>query len=166
MTPKIKNIIIFVAIGLVLVLGYVFFLKPAPAEPSLTSSSDAGTSATGGTTASTDQNSAITQDFLSLLLSVKSITLDDSIFATPAFNSLQDSTIVLTPDGTQGRPNPFAPIGTDSSAALPPVPTSGTGTLVAPTQIDTTTPPAKTPAKTTTKTAPVTKITKPASTTK
>lgn len=156
MTPKIKNILIFGGIGLVLVLVYVFFLKPAPSQPSLTSTSDttnsSATDATGNST--TDANSAITQDFLTLLLNVKSITLNDSIFSDPAFNSLQDSSIILTPDGTQGRPNPFAPIGVgDTSSPAPAVSTAGGDGLLAPAQIDTKTgTTSKTTSKTTTKT--------------
>ena len=61
-----------------------------------------------------DANSLIAKDFLNLLLNVKNIKLDDSIFADNAFNSLRDSSIVLTPDGNEGRPNPFAPLGSEN----------------------------------------------------
>lgn len=60
---------------------------------------------------------AIAQDFLTLLLSVKNIKLDDSIFSNEAFVGLRDSSIVLTPDGNEGRPNPFAPLGSDLTAS-------------------------------------------------
>ena len=119
MNPKIKNIIILVVVAIALILVYVFFLKPAPAEPNLTSSGTAVSS----TTNVTDQNNSANQDFLSLLLSVKSIKLDDSIFSDSTFSTLHDSSILLTPDGTEGRPNPFAPIGNDI------VPITTTGTL-------------------------------------
>ena len=111
MSSKIKNIIIFVVIGLALVLIYIFFLKPAPAQPNLVTSSGGTTSPS--VTATADQTTQIGADFLATLLSVKSISLDDSIFTDSAFASLHDSSIVLTPDQTEGRPNPFLPIGTD-----------------------------------------------------
>ena len=52
-----------------------------------------------------------------VLLNVKNIKLDDSIFSDIAFSNLRDSSITLIPDGTEGRPNPFAPIGSDASVA-------------------------------------------------
>ncbi len=121
--PSIKNILIFVAIGAAFVLIYIFFIKPSPDEGALVSSSgdpvvsdDAVVdSANTGTTI--DPNT--TQEFLSLLLNVKSIQLDDSIFADPAFISLHDSSIVLLPDGKEGRINPFAPIGSDPVVTAP-----------------------------------------------
>ena len=32
--------------------------------------------------------------------------------------TLHDSSILLIPDGTEGRPNPFAPIGSDITASV------------------------------------------------
>ncbi len=110
MTPKIKNIIIFLGIGVVLILLYVFLIKGSPDQASLTSTSNDVVIPASGVP---DENSLIAQDFLTLLLSVKSISLQDSIFKDPAFISLQDSSIELVQDHTEGRPNPFAPIGSD-----------------------------------------------------
>lgn len=111
---KIKNILIFVAIGVVLVLVYIFFIKPAPEQAGLVSSTPATAlpGADGSTT--TSGVSIAAEDFLTLLLSVKNIKLDSSIFSDIAFNSLRDSSIVLVPDGTEGRPNPFAQFGNDN----------------------------------------------------
>ena len=53
-------------------------------------------------------NSLANKDFLNLFSGIKNIKLNDAIFSDPAFNSLRDSSIVLVPDGTEGRPNPFA----------------------------------------------------------
>jgi hypothetical protein len=118
MNSKIKNIIIISVVAVLLILIYIFFIKPAPAEQNLVSS--ASQSAVSGDTTIPDQNSLISKDFLSLLLSVKSIKLDDSIFSDGAFLNLKDSTISLTPTGDEGRPNPFAPIGFDAVVAPPP----------------------------------------------
>ena len=102
--PKIRNIIIFVVIAILLVLGYLFFTKSSSTPPTLVSSAPVGTSTSSATaTSGATANSSIAQNFLALLLNVSNIKLDDSIFSDPAFASLHDSTIVLAPDGTQGR---------------------------------------------------------------
>jgi len=108
MNPKIKNIIIFSAIAIVLILVYFFFFKSSPQDQSLLSSSGGSDPTAVDTTA---QGTAVGSDFISLLLNVKSIKLDYSIFTDPGFLSLKDSSITLTQDGTEGRRNPFAPIG-------------------------------------------------------
>lgn len=115
--PKIKNIIIFLTIGAVLVFVYFYFIKGSSTDNDTLISSSA---TTGGTTASPntdaslkEENSAVAQEFLTLLLSVKSIKLDDAILSNKAFTGLHDSSITLTPDGNEGRINPFAPLGND-----------------------------------------------------
>ncbi len=112
MSSIIKNIIILAVVAIILILAYVFFLKPAPDQSALTSSTGTSTTSTTST-----GSSAIGGDFLTVLLNVKSIKLDDSIFSDPAFATLRDSSIQLVSDGTEGRPNPFAPIGSDVIAA-------------------------------------------------
>jgi hypothetical protein len=118
MTPKIRNIIIFVAIAAVFVLIYIFFIKSSPDQNNLVSSPTSTTlpDMNGTSTNTTDvanATSLVAKDFLTLLLDVKNINLDDSIFSDQAFNSLHDSSIVLTPDAVVGRPNPFAQLGND-----------------------------------------------------
>lgn len=137
---KPKNIIIFIAAGAILVLIYVFFIKPSPEPTGLVSTST--TSVTGDTTLpeGTSGDTLGTNDFLVVLLNVKNIKLDDSIFSDPAFATLRDSSIILTPDGTEGRPNPFAPIGSDST--VPAGNTNTTNTTNGTTNTATTTPPA------------------------
>ncbi|MEJ0001963.1 MAG: hypothetical protein WDN09_02165 [bacterium] len=118
---KTKNIIIVAVIIVVLAAGYAVFFRQAPGdEANLVSSAD-------GTMMPADSGPAdvaggVASDFLNLLLSVKSITLNDAIFSDPAFATLRDSSISLVPDGTEGRPNPFAPIGTDPVAPAPVTP--------------------------------------------
>jgi hypothetical protein len=114
MASKIKNIIIFIVIAAVLILVYVYFFKSKAPEASLTSTSG---SPVLPTTNTADTNLSIGKDFLTVLLNVKNIKLDDSIFSDLAFSSLHDSSILLIPDGTEGRPNPFAPIGSDITAS-------------------------------------------------
>lgn len=110
--PKIRNIIIFISIAVVLSLGYLFFFKKDEA-PDLVSSSGQTTL----TVVDADKNianSQIVANTLPVLLSIQSIKLDDSIFSDPAFVRLVDTSIILVPDGNEGRPNPFAPIGFDT----------------------------------------------------
>ncbi len=104
MLSQIKNIIIFSIIALALILSYVFFIKKNPEEINLISSSS---SQTNNTSAKSTHN--LDEDFLPFLLNVKNIKLNDSIFTDPAFLILVDSSIILVPEGNEGRPNPFAP---------------------------------------------------------
>lgn len=109
--PKIRNIIIFISIGAVLVLVYIFFIKPSFEDTGNLISSPATLPVSSGVAS---DNSLIAQDFLPLLLGVRDIKLNDSIFSDVAFTSLDGSHgITLTQDGTEGRPNPFAPLGSD-----------------------------------------------------
>lgn len=118
MGSKIKNILIFVGIAVALVLVYIYVFKKSPKEPSLVSTT--GTLNTTTTTASDvqDKNSTISKDFLTVLLNVRNIKIDDAIFSDTAFLSLRDSTIELISDGNEGRPNPFAPLGTDTTPVV------------------------------------------------
>ena len=115
--PKIKNILIFGGLGIAMILIYVFFIKKSTVDTPLTSSTPISTEGSPDLNSGVG-NPSLTQDFLSLLLSVKSIKLDDTIFSDSAFLSLQDSSITLVPDGTEGRKNPFAPIGVDNVSTL------------------------------------------------
>ena len=116
MTPKIKNIIIFVIIGLVFVSIYFFYIKKDPDDEATLVSSSALAEVEDASVGV--ENSLLAREFLTLLLSVRSINLNDSIFADNTFLSLRDSSIVLVPDGNEGRPNPFAPLGIDIFAPL------------------------------------------------
>lgn len=117
--PKIKNILIFVAIAAVFVLAYIFFLKPdgAPDASLVSSPSTSALPLDAAPVAETGVPSGgvsvAANDFLTLLLGVKNIKLPEAIFSDPAFLGLRDSSIVLVPDGNEGRPNPFAPLGQD-----------------------------------------------------
>lgn len=148
--PKIKNIIIFLVIGAVFVFIYFFYIKKSPDDSATLISSSETSSATEVLSANTNGSEDGTQDFLTLLLSVKNIKLDDTIFSDIAFKSLDGShSITLTPDGTEGRPNPFAPLGTDTvvtttiippTCTLPKVLDTATNTCITP-------PPTCTPPK-------------------
>lgn len=135
--PKIKNILIFLGVAIVFVLIYIFFIKPSP-EKVGTLTSSPGVSAVSNTGASNTDGASMTQEFLTVLLNVKSIKLDTAILLSNAFASLHDSSITLTQDGDEGRANPFAPIGSDVvvsstlTCTLPKVLDSSTNTCVDP----------------------------------
>lgn len=107
MASKIKTIIISLVVIIALILAYVFFFKKSSVQTNLTSSTSVATTTTGA-------SAPIDTEFLSILLSVKDIKLNDAIFSDSTFNNLRDSSITLTQDGTEGRKNPFAPIGVDA----------------------------------------------------
>lgn len=122
MKKIIRNIIIVAVIALVAYVGYsVFFKSKAPVQPALVTTSGAadlsGTATTGG-------DIALGKEFLTLLLNVRSLKLDDKIFSNQAFVALQDFSRPIPPDVNPGRPNPFAPIGTDSTSVSTQISTS------------------------------------------
>ena len=152
--PTTRNIAIFGAIAAIFVLVYIFFLRsPSDNGAALISSSDTSSDASLQVTTASSDNSLMANDFLTLLLSVKSIKLDDAIFADSAFFSLHDSSITLVPDGNEGRSNPFAPIGSDP---LPPPPPAPPSTAPAPLPPAASTPPSSTPPATPPKTGTTT----------
>ena len=147
--PKIKNILIFIAIAAALILIYVFFTNSSSSNQANLVSSSPTTTLPSTTGVST--GTPVAADFLALLLSVKTIKLDDSILSNPDFIGLHDSTITLTQDATIGRPNPFARLGTDAT-------TSDAITSTAPPIIPPITPPAKTNTSTSSKTNKTTSV--------
>ena len=64
-------------------------------------------SQSGGT-----ENAAVENELIALLLELKALKLDDSIFSSLTFQSLQDFSQALVAEPV-GRPNPFAPLGTE-----------------------------------------------------
>lgn len=57
---------------------------------------------------------AMVNQFASLLASITTITIDTSIFSNPAYKTLRDYPVVFGTD-VVGRPNPFDPIGAETS---------------------------------------------------
>jgi hypothetical protein len=55
-------------------------------------------------------------EILRILGSIQNITLDDDIFKNPVFQELEDGGFSIPKPVRIGRPNPFRPIGFDSSA--------------------------------------------------
>lgn len=121
MTKTIKNIIIFVLILAIIGVAYFMFFGKTSKVPATTSNSALQTS-TGTTPVNSVVNptplseaeaNKISQEFVNQLLNLQAIKLNDDIFSSLAFQSLQDFSIVLVQPGNEGRPNPFAPFGSD-----------------------------------------------------
>ncbi len=128
MSKTVKIFAIVVGIIIVLILAFTYLgnssntaTSSTPADTGLSSSVPMQTAATStgeGAEAAPISNA----NFTILLSSIKSITLDTSIFSNPGYKALRDNPISL---GTAviGRQNPFAPIGVDSTTG------QSTGTL-------------------------------------
>ena len=101
-----KNILILIIV--VVCFGIVFIYLTRNNNTDNTSSLSTDNSAVP---------SADAQYVYTLLQRMSAVKLDDAIFASDAFKSLIDNTIVLTPQDT-GRTNPFSPIGADTGISI------------------------------------------------
>lgn len=92
-----KNIITIALVVIAAFVAYIIFFTPERSAPL-------------SVTAVSGAESAVEQELLTLLLELRSITLDESIFSDDRFRALKDLSqdIVTEPIG---RPNPFAPLG-------------------------------------------------------
>ncbi len=117
MNPKIKNIIIFGGIFILLVAGYVIFFGKKTSTPALQTTSGIPTTASS---ASPVGSAGVGKEFLDTLLNIRNIKLDASIFSNPAFISLNDFDLSLIQEQNPGRKNPFLPLGTDSQPSPTP----------------------------------------------
>lgn len=126
MKKNIKNIIIFVIILAILGVAYFVFFGKSATPPAATSNSALQTSTTGAAPVNSVINpnaltgaeaTKISQEFVNQLLNLQAIKLNDDILSSLAFQSLQDFSIILVQPGNEGRPNPFAPFGSDGSEA-------------------------------------------------
>lgn len=121
MSKTVKLIIIIAVILALVIIGSTFITDPSGEQNSsgLQSVSTGRTAApltqSATTNASTVDTQQINREFVSMLLNLQSIGLNDDIFSDPAFQALRDNTIRLNQPGNEGRPNPFAPIGIDVS---------------------------------------------------
>ncbi len=102
---KIKIPAIVLVVIIILFFGYTTLVKDNGNTSNLFSDSSINSS-----------TSQADQDFLKLLLKIQNVVIDPTIFSDPAFLSLQDDGLPIL-DQPKGRPNPFAPIGTDSGSA-------------------------------------------------
>lgn len=108
MSEKVKNILIVVVVIGILSAAYFFFFKKNNDTALISdgSSVDAGALANSGLS---NQD----KDLLSLISNMKNIKIDSSLLSSSNFTNLKENSIVLVPDGKEGRVNPFAPIGVE-----------------------------------------------------
>lgn len=107
MTQKTKQIIIAIVIIVIAFIGFKMFF-------SNTDSNDTTLVADKATSAEFIDGQII----LDLLNELNAVTLDNSIFSNKLFVSLVNFERPIA-EQIPGRPNPFLPIGVDSSAGLP-----------------------------------------------
>ncbi len=95
---EIKNIVIFVAILGGLYFAYSFFFADETSSPTVVTAAPGGGGSVGG-------------EVLPLLLELKKIKLDQSIFSDQVFLQLKNFGVELfLVESDKGRVNPFAPL--------------------------------------------------------
>lgn len=119
MSKKVKIFGVVVIVIAVIIFATSFLGKKkidAPAKSTSPLSSSTGAIPLPGVTANTSKTSV--DEFSSLLSSIKSITIDTSLFSNPAYKMFRDFPVSLGSD-IVGRTNPFAPVGTDVGGNIP-----------------------------------------------
>jgi hypothetical protein len=96
---KYKNIILIIAIFIIAFVAYTMLFGGERDEALLTSES-------------VEEISDVEGNLLPLLMELRKVELEASIFSSPAFRSLQDFSQELVPEPV-GRRNPFAPLGVE-----------------------------------------------------
>ena len=120
-----RNLIIIVVVGAVFAAAYFIFINKG-------NSGDVGGLATvAGTNTSATDITLTSQDFLTQLLKIDSIKIDDKIATNPAFTVLVDLSKPIDPDTNPGRINPFAPLGADSATVSTQITTNQPSLLLA-----------------------------------
>ncbi len=124
MSNTIKVILITVVIIAIGAFGYWY--ATSGSTPETTGVLQSSNPALGGVDSPlAADDTAISDKFLALLLNMRTIKLDQSIFSDAAFTSLKDFSTTITPEANPGRANPFAPIGVDAAGAQALVVTTG-----------------------------------------
>jgi len=106
MTSKTKQIIIAVVVIAIAFFGYQMFFAPK----------DTGTS-TLSTTSAVKQTVVDGAQLYTMLKRLTNVNLKGDIFSNQTFISLVDYGVTIQ-DQPVGRPNPFAPIGSDSGSQV------------------------------------------------
>jgi ABC-type antimicrobial peptide transport system permease subunit len=120
MNKGLKTLLII--LGLVVVAAAVYFVLGNSSQEQSTGLVSGGTNepvASPISQAGSTITAEIGQEFIATLLSLQSINLDTTLFSNPAFVTLENRTLTFEDIQTNGRPNPFAPIGTDPVPVAP-----------------------------------------------
>ena len=104
-----KMLVLGVAVIAAAALWYGMSQSSAP-ETTIVTSSAAGTSNTPGGVVTPGPVDKDTQQILEILLALRAVKLDETLFSNQAFISLKDFSTPIVPEPV-GRPDPFAPLG-------------------------------------------------------
>lgn len=114
-TTKYNKFLVLISIVILLSGAYIYFYNGSKSEAANSSSSLSSSldSSLGDPNAPVDNQIANETAFLSSLSLLKNIKIDTAIFTNKSFNLLKDNYVSLE-EVTPGRPNPFAPIDSNS----------------------------------------------------
>jgi hypothetical protein len=104
-----KILVLGVAVIAAAALWYGMSQSSAP-DTTIVTSSAAGTSNTPGGVVTPGPVDKDTQQILEILLALRAVKLDETLFSNQAFISLKDYSTQIVPEPV-GRPDPFAPLG-------------------------------------------------------
>lgn len=104
-----KLLVLGVAVIAAAALWYGMSQSSAPDTTIITSSAE-GTSNTPGGVVTPGPVDKDTQQILEILLALRAVKLDETLFSNQAFISLKDYSTQIVPEPV-GRPDPFAPLG-------------------------------------------------------
>lgn len=107
---KLGIIILILAVGFFI---YNYFSSPDDTNLQTGISNTGGLSSSVPPAGSTVSVAPTVNEFSTLLANIKNINIDTTILQDPSYKALRDYPVVLGTD-VMGRPNPFAPIGSDS----------------------------------------------------
>lgn len=123
MTKSFNKLIVVLALIMLLVGAYSYFLADLDVQAATPSSPISSANMPGTpvlSPISVDDKIASDTAFLAKLTLLPKIKINTSILSDSAFVNLKDNTVVLE-QGVPGRPNPFAPINTSKSDNATPV---------------------------------------------
>lgn len=130
--PKLFKLLAIVvgAIVVIVLVTQIFGNKSDTKKPSGLGGLASDTTGQTPTTAGSSGAAAGDTSILSLLRNLSTLKLDSSILSNPAYDTLEDTSIVLPPVSTQGRRNPFVSGGaTAAPAATTPTTPAAPGTV-------------------------------------
>ncbi len=113
MSNTLKVLLIAAVLIAIAAFGY-WYATSTPTTTGGSALQSSGSQLAGGSSPLSQADTAISDKFLSLLLNMRTIKLDQSLFTDPAFSSLRDFSTTINPESNPGRENPFAPIGIDA----------------------------------------------------
>ncbi len=119
MKKETKKMTIMISLLAVILIGAaVYFGSRGSDAPVSTGLQSATRGVAVGTGAEDVNEEVIGQEFLRLLSNIRNIDLDTSILVNPSFLELKDFDVEIVRLNNEGRTNPFAPIGFESTTSI------------------------------------------------